>query len=123
MVKILKRWLPAVIWLILIFYLSHQMDLPSDKVDWVNFVEKKTAHVIEFFILSFLLFRAYRYQRLDMTIFFAVLYAFSDESHQLFIFGRTGRLRDVAIDCFGIFLASLVIIKFPKWFPHTTLHR
>lgn len=115
-----KRWFPAAVWLIIIFFLSNQPDLPSNKIDVINFLQKKSAHVFEYFVLTLLLFRAYRYHRLDLAIYFAVLYAFSDEAHQLFIFGRTGLIRDVAIDSLGIAIAAIFILKKQKWFPHTT---
>lgn len=120
MVSIIKRWFPAIAWLVVIFYLSNQPDLPSNKIDIINFLQKKSAHVVEYFILTILLFRAYKYHRLDLAIYFAILYAFSDEAHQLFIFGRTGLIRDVAIDSLGIAIAAVFILKKRKWFPHTT---
>jgi len=38
----------------------------------------------------------------------AMLYAFSDEYHQTFVFGREGKLKDVGIDSIGILLSGLM---------------
>ena len=43
-----------------------------------------------------------------LAVFFAFLYACSDEVHQLFVVGRAGQVKDVFIDTFGSFLGVLL---------------
>ena len=43
-----------------------------------------------------------------------VIYACSDEIHQLFIFGRSCELRDVLIDFIGSLLGVMIAYKFYK---------
>jgi VanZ family protein len=39
----------------------------------------------------------------------SLLYAFSDETHQLFVPGREGKLTDVGIDAIGIAIGVIVV--------------
>jgi VanZ family protein len=74
---------------------------------------KKFAHVIEYGILTALLFSALRIHithkshALLTAAIVAILYAFSDEWHQTFVPGREGTLRDVTIDGIGAVGMSL----------------
>lgn len=43
---------------------------------------------------------------LVLAIILAVVYAFSDEYHQSFIFGRQASGQDILIDSLGIFLVA-----------------
>ena len=47
---------------------------------------------------------------LNLAILFVFLYACTDEFHQLFIEGRSGRFRDVLIDTAGGFLCYIIIL-------------
>lgn len=70
---------------------------------------RKCGHVIEYFILGLLLFRALRadstesrIHRWTFTAFLVVvLYAASDEVHQSLVASRTASFFDVAIDTVG----------------------
>jgi VanZ family protein len=46
----------------------------------------------------------------------SLLYAFSDETHQLFVPGREGKLSDVGIDAIGIALGMIAMggLFFPE---------
>jgi len=110
----LYRWLPPLVWMGLIFFTSSQSGLPSptkpdtlaDALLW------KTAHVVEYGILMGLLWRAFDNGEVSWTTPFvcsfivSVLFAASDEYHQIFVPGREGKLVDVGIDSLGILLAS-----------------
>lgn len=82
-------------------------------------VERKGAHILEFFVLAYLFWKVLNYSVIDfkrklyLAFFFSLFYAISDEFHQLFVFGREGKLSDVGIDCVGIFmfLISLAIFR------------
>lgn len=112
----LKLWLPALVWAVVIFTLSSMEINKEVPFSWSDFVVKKTAHVVEYAILYFLLWRAIsnRGEKADKKIFYQVLaltifYAFTDEWHQTFVPGRGGTLRDVGFDSIGAMLAMTQI--------------
>lgn len=113
-------WFPVILWAGVIFFLSSKPVAPSSAVDWQDFLIKKTAHVIEYAILYLFVYRAVKNslsQSLSKTkialfsLLVVVLYAVTDEYHQTFVFGRTGRLRDVLIDMGGGVPSWLIIVK------------
>lgn len=99
----------------LIFYMSSIPDLPSNRVFLLDFIFKKTAHVIEYTILFLLWFRTLGNKNPLQALMFSITYAFTDEIHQLFVPGRTGLLRDVGIDSLGMIVSALLIVKFDLW--------
>ena len=72
---------------------------------------RKLAHMTEFGILAVLVFCALRsYEKIKpyryiVTIGLCMLYAISDEIHQLFVPDRDGNVVDVFIDTLGICIA------------------
>ena len=101
------RWLPAVAWMAVIFFLSSQPDLPGPASHWLNFVLKKSAHFFSYALLA-ILFRRALYGRpgSDLTaLILTLLYAISDEFHQSFVPGRSPRATDVLIDLAGALTA------------------
>lgn len=130
-------WIAVIAWMAVIFYLSHQpgsasSDLSSGIVtallnlmDWVapglNFdvesfhtLVRKNAHFIAYFLLSLLSLNAWRssgfsgFKQLALGFAMCVLFAVTDEIHQLFIDGRSGEARDVLIDSAGAALGVVV---------------
>mgnify|MGYP001606221535 CR=1 FL=1 len=112
MKKLLKFWLPVVVWMGVIFIFSSIPNLKTDLKE--DFLLRKIAHMLEFAILTFLFFRALSKENLNIkkiiiySIIFALFYALTDEYHQTFIQGRQGALRDVGIDSIGILIAGLL---------------
>lgn len=121
---ILFYWLPPLFWMGFIFFLSSRHSVSITHSYAPDFIIFKTLHMIEYGILFFLLFRAfhsvnkalYFSQMAAMTI--AILYAASDEIHQLFIVSRTGTVRDILIDVGGIIIMYIVIRRNLKLFKH-----
>ena len=111
--NLIKNWLPLIVWLVLIFYLSHQPNLKSGLATWLDLILRKLSHITEFAILTFLFWRAMRLKnkknRILISAAFSLLYALSDEYHQSFILGRDGNLRDVSIDSLGVLAAGLFL--------------
>jgi len=111
---ILLYWLPTILWMGLIFYLSSIPDLKTNLGTW-DTILRKGAHAFEFAILLLLAFRAFRESQLKpmSAIGFAFalssLYAISDEIHQIFVAKRVGSPLDVGIDILGILLMALII--------------
>lgn len=75
---------------------------------------RKSAHLFIYFILGILIISLLReYRDIDMkvvllAVFLGLLYACSDEVHQLFIKGRSCEVRDVLIDTVGVSLGVLL---------------
>lgn len=152
----LLRWLPVILWMGLIYYLSAQpaqqsSELSSVVMQWLlrfvedwfamdtsvfHFVVRKGAHILAYLVLAVLVRFALKDLRIctacmqstdgsvclrtvpkakertsskltstwrQAVIAFAicVLYAASDEVHQLFVPGRSGQVSDVGIDAVG----------------------
>lgn len=121
--KILVFWIPAIIWLAVIFYLSSRSTITIGSGGLESFVLRKFAHVGEFGVLAvlFLLPIAKKYGNRNYLSFLlafglATLFAFGDEFHQTFVFGRHGNLKDVLIDALGaaLFLQFVAFIIFEK---------
>jgi VanZ family protein len=94
-----RNWLPVVAWAALIFAFSAVPDLGTGLGTW-DFVLRKLAHTTEYAILGALLVRATG--RIGTAFALGVLYAISDEFHQVFVPGRHGAPLDVAIDAVGV---------------------
>src|SRR5699024_11980991 len=65
---------------------------------------RKCAHFFAYLMLGLLVANALKVGRIKhvgLALFICVLYAISDEVHQLFIPGRSGEARDVFIDSLG----------------------
>ncbi|MDZ7586607.1 MAG: VanZ family protein [Patescibacteria group bacterium] len=113
----IKLWLPVIIWAGIIFLFSNQTINKPAPFSWPDFVVKKTAHVTEYAIFYWLLFRAISQKNklvgkksFIFSLIIVILFALSDEWHQTFIPGREGTLRDVGFDTIGGLL-SLTQIK------------
>ena len=101
----LRLWLPVVAWAAVIFAFSSVPDLGTGLGTW-DLVLRKIAHACEFALLGALLLRALRDERAAFAG--GVLYAISDEVHQLFVPGRVGSPLDVAIDSIGVAVGILL---------------
>ena len=123
--KLLKYWLPPILWGLIIFSFSSLQVGSSNEIYWKDFVIKKTAHIVEYSILAVLLYRAMIGSDIEKkkAIIFAILivslYGFTDEFHQSFTPGREPRIRDGIIDtiggALGVLTFSKVLEKYPKW--------
>lgn len=83
------------------------------KIDDNLIIVRKCAHIAEYFILGFLLINLIKdYKKLSwkfiiLGIILCLLYACTDEFHQIYISGRTPKILDVGIDTFGAFLGTI----------------
>lgn len=81
----------------------------------LEFLLRKVAHFTEYFILSFIFYRAMivsgsRIKKsIIVTVIFCFLYAVSDEIHQLFVPGRVFAVRDIIIDTSGALLGMAIV--------------
>lgn len=105
------RWLAVAAWMVLIFALSSQSNLPSPDDPWVDFLFKKSAHATVFGILALLWWRALPAAplRWSWAWLLTALYAISDEFHQSYVANRHPAARDVLIDVCGAALALALL--------------
>ncbi len=107
-----KWWWAVITWLTLIWILSDQADLSTDLP--VDFIMRKIAHAVEFGVLVLLIIKAQglptNNKRLIVAVLLAIGYAFLDEWHQSQIVGRSGNVRDVIIDSFGVVVAVSAVL-------------
>lgn len=133
MYKKFKYFIPAIIWMVFIFVMSHTVGTVSSqqsnfiadiiiqylKIDYsfLTFIIRKIAHMSEYAILLLLLYfgitKIYTYKySLFISLFITFIYACSDEIHQLFIPGRSGQFTDVLIDTSGALIMLLIIYNY-----------
>jgi len=75
-------------------------------------------HIVIFFLFSMFLFISFkgnkklRVWQIFIVLLISIIYAFSDEFHQLFVIGRSASLRDVLYDTTGIFFSVFIYSVF-----------
>ena len=126
----------VVIWMIVIFIFSNyngevstmQSEGLLDKilmlihytgdVDILRYLIRKCAHITEYLILGILVYNACKYNSIKdiikLSIIICILYACSDEIHQLFVNDRSGQIYDVLIDSVGSSLGVFLMHKIRK---------
>ena len=104
-----------IIWMLLIFYFSHQTGEESAVLS-DNFLIRKMAHKVTYailYLLSYLFFKTNNYlskiKQYLKPLLFCFIYACSDELHQFFIVGRVASFIDIGIDVFGAIVMMLLI--------------
>ena len=81
--------------------------------DYFNEV-RKSAHLIEYFCLGILAINVLKdYHKINIwmvliCIIFCMLYALSDEIHQIYVPGRSCELRDIFIDTSGSIIGIII---------------
>lgn len=91
--------------------------LSADTVDVLEYILRKCAHMTEYAILGILIsiqIRLYHlfesdWKKICAAAGLVMLYAATDEIHQLFVGGRSGQFTDVLIDTFGGIAGILII--------------
>lgn len=107
---VITYWLPFVIWALIIYSFSASPTVKTSEVHWQDFIVKKSAHLVEYFIFSMLLYRALINSGIKskyiffFIVFTAFIYGAADEFHQSFTPSREPRMRDVLIDTAGSIL-------------------
>jgi len=111
---ILYLWLPLLAWMGLIFGLSAQPDLPHPDIGWADLVLSNGAHAFVFGVLAGLWMRALGGRRHAwlVALLLTMLYALSDEFHQLFVPGRCADPWDLLADGVG---AVLALALWQRW--------
>ena len=135
MVKRIFKWSLVIAFMVTIFIFSSEKAIESEQKsrfviyflnilginiesafgNLADFIVRKAAHITEYFILYLLIFNALyndfsKKTALLFSLLFVFLYASTDEYHQLFVQGRSGKFRDVLIDTSGGTL-GLILMK------------
>lgn len=109
---------------------SHRLkplyEVLKDHPNMAEFIVRKTAHVVAFFIVTisiFVLASSYMKRFVPALIFAGVtafIMAVLDELNQSAVPGRSGQILDVAVDSIGILLALglLIFMELINWFRH-----
>jgi VanZ family protein len=143
--NLLKAWIAAILWLILIaiessallsahntsrilYPLLHFLfGLDRDHFEVWHFYIRKSGHVVGYGTLSILLFRAWRatlpaapnvhwsFRWANIAILGTALVASLDEWHQTFIPSRTGSVRDVVLDTCAGTAAQILVFAWLKF--------
>lgn len=136
---------PMIVWMGLIFTLSTELGSAAHTAgllykllqrffpDWLagatpkdlfalHYWIRKGAHFTEYLILALLAYRAFRYgeawrhwRALGFSGSFSILYAFTDEFHQVFVSSRGPSLRDLGIDALGAMAGFVVLALLYAW--------
>lgn len=89
----------------------------EEVVDVLHFPFRKLAHFTVYFILGatvinmFYAFNINKYT-LILSVIICIIYAISDEVHQMFVSDRNGQISDVLLDSSGSCLAIYLISRF-----------
>jgi VanZ family protein len=136
--RILKVWLPSVIWLAIIMAESTNLGssehtgqilypifhylfgVSPQRFEVLHVILRKTGHFVGYATLSVLLFRSWRgtFPRLStrwcrqwamLAFVCTALVASLDEFHQTFLPSRTGMFRDVVLDSSAALFAQILL--------------
>ncbi len=137
-----KYWIPVLLWMGFTFLMSTSSfssentsriigpllrflfpSISSHQLLVAHEIIRKCAHLTEYFVLSLLLYRAFRAGSTEQhgwrwglySILAVILFALSDEFHQLFVPTRGSSIYDVGIDSVGGILAQGVRGLVQRW--------
>lgn len=93
-----------------------------ENIELLGFIIRKLAHFTEYLILGLLVANMFTKNNINnlylISIILCIIYATSDEIHQLFVPGRACQLRDILIDSIGsitgVYLYKLINTKILK---------
>lgn len=142
--KKMLPWLLLVFLMIIIFYLSNQpigesreltkktMIMIADVVEKFIPIEafktsgivrlfRKSAHFFLYLVMATILMFGFRSmgikgrKAMTLTMIICIVFAISDELHQLFVDGRGAQVKDVVVDAFGAIAGTGIYKGFGKW--------
>ena len=94
-------------------------EVKKNIIEELQFITRKSAHFIGYMILGILASGLILYygninKKYLLAFLICVIYAISDEIHQLFVPGRAGQVRDVLIDSAGSLLGIILVMALEK---------
>jgi len=86
-------------------------------LDMLSFIIRKFAHFIEYLILGILVYNLIKNynKKTYIAIMICILYAISDEFHQMFVPGRSCQIIDIIIDIIGVISGIYLLKKIKKY--------
>ncbi|MDD2375183.1 MAG: VanZ family protein [Eubacteriales bacterium] len=128
-------WIMVILWMGVIFLFSHQDseassgmsgqfaagilrlfggDLTDHNLEMFESAIRIAAHAFVFFVLGLLV--SYAFEKIQvkdlrnasLSVIVSLLYAISDELHQVFVPGRAGELKDFLVDASGVVIAVII---------------
>lgn len=122
--RLIIKYALTIVWMMGIFFMSNEIadtsSLRSDEIvrsiqsiginapeGLLTFLVRKAAHISAYFVLGILIYSLLKEYRSHIkhlviaSIALSMLYACTDELHQMFVPGRSGEVRDVLIDTTG----------------------
>ena len=98
-IRIVLRWLPALVVMFTIFVFSSQSASELPDFDWADRLVKKGGHMVGYALLTVSYWRAlcFRREKWWLAWGFALFYALTDEYHQSFVPGRSPSIWDIVI--------------------------
>ena len=138
--KQIISWIVVFLWMLIIFNLSSQVAEEANKlskgvteiivqtvekvaprssfdIDQFNHLLRKNAHFFTYLVLGMLVMSGMRrsdVKGIVLTLGICILYAVSDEIHQLFVPGRGGQIKDVLIDSAGAFVGIKLYLRLSR---------
>ncbi len=107
--KKLTNWLPAIIVMSIIFFLS---SLPGETVDSTIARNNSIQMTGHFFLFMFLCVSYFKVTKnIVLSILLTLLYAIFDEIHQLFTPARSSSLNDIVVDMMGASISGFFLWK------------
>ena len=94
----------------IVSFISHIFNI--NNIELLSFIVRKLAHFMEYLILGILVYNCFL--KCNLSIFLCLLYAISDEVHQIFVPGRSFQIRDVLIDLCGAIFGIIFLYLFNK---------
>ncbi len=113
----LLSWLPALVWMAIIYYWSSQPVLPIDGTAGLSSLAHILSHIGAYGILVLLLVLGTGGGQRGLWLAFtiAALYGVGDELHQGFTPGREASLLDVVVNTLSAAVALLLLSRLHSW--------
>jgi len=122
--KNLKYWIPALLWMLLIFILStsyFSAENTKETIPSAGGNLRHIAHIIEYFILTTFVyiglsngFKITTGKYFLLSTLISIFYSLTDEVHQYFVPGRNARWIDIGYDGMGVITALIGLLIVSK---------
>lgn len=113
--KSIQRWLPAIAMMLVIFIMSSLTGKTIREAGLGNEGYHVSGHFILFFFLCISLYKGTK--NVWLSVLFTILYAFTDEVHQLFVSERAASFKDIVTDGLSAFVAGVILWDFYQNLP------
>lgn len=107
--KKFKNWVPAILIMTVIFVLSSISGPAIDNAGLKKASLQISAHFILFMFLTIAFYKSTK--NIPLSILLTILYAITDEIHQIFTLLRSPSLFDIYVDSLGSFISGFLLWK------------